>query len=460
MTTATATTTTHPPFALADRARRARDQPISYLLSKALANPELISLAAGFVDYATLPTEALAEQARTVLDDVQRGQTALQYDTTEGLAPLREAAYRHMASLDGLSEQAMPGSADEVVVTTGSQQMLHLLTDVLIDPGDVIITGWPSYFVYTGALDSFGAVVRAVDMDEHGLMPGKLDRLLAGLSKANQLPRVKLIYTCPDHQNPTGLTLPAERRQALLDVVRRYSTEHRILLVEDAAYRELTYGPAEDAADAGAADGGDSNESSSGEATAPASMPASIKSHDSDNAHVALLQTFSKPFAPGLKLGYGLLPRDLVDPVKRAKGGRDFGSANLSQHLMLKAIETGRFNQHLDQLRAGYRHKRDTMLAALQREFGERSDITWTRPTGGLYVWLTLPEAIDTGGEGRLFDQALAEGVLYVPGQYCYPPDPTRDEPRNSIRLSFGVPTAKQIDEGIKRLARAIEAIG
>jgi 2-aminoadipate transaminase len=442
------------PFALAERARRAGDQPISYLMSKALATPGLISLAAGFVDYQTLPTAALAEQAEAILRDANAGQTALQYGTTEGLAALRQGAFEHMAALDQLSPEQMPGSAEDVVITTGSQQMLHLLTDVLIDPGDVVIAAWPSYFVYTGALDSFGAVVRAVDTDEHGLIPEKLDRLLAGLSKANQLHRVKLIYTCSYHQNPTGLTLPTERRTALLEILQRYATEHRILLIEDAAYRELTYGPP----------GGDPA-SRQGQSDDPAGSggdtdfgPPSIKSFDTENAYVALLQTFSKPFAPGLKLGYGLLPSDLVEPVKRAKGGRDFGSANLSQHLMQRALETGRFREHLTALRAAYQQKRDAMLAALKRELGDREDVTWTLPTGGLYIWLTLPEALDTGGDGPLFERALEEGVLYVPGSYCYPPDPTRDAPVNSIRLSFGVPTVEQIDEGIARLARAVRS--
>jgi 2-aminoadipate transaminase len=421
------------PFALAERARRADDQPISYLMSKALANPQLISLAAGFVDYHTLPTEPLAEQAAAILGDAEAGQIALQYGTTEGLAPLRQRAFEHLAALDNLSPEALPGTADDIIVTNGSQQMLHLLTDVLIDPGDVVLAAWPSYFVYTGALDSFGAVVRAVDTDEHGLIPEKLDRLLAGLSKANQLPRVKLIYTCSYHQNPTGLTLSTERRKQLLDIVQKYSTQHRILLVEDAAYRELTYGQAE--------------------------TPPSIKRFDEDNAHVALLQTFSKPFAPGLKLGYGLLPSDLIEPVKRSKGGRDFGSANLCQHLMLRSIETGRFDEHVATLRETYRERRDAMLAALQHELGDFADMTWTHPTGGLYVWLTLPEAIDTGADGPLFDRALDEGVLYVPGQYCYPPDPTREVPRNSMRLSFGVPTVEQIHEGIARLARAVRQV-
>jgi len=471
-TTATATTVTQPaPFGLADRARRAGDMPISYLMAKALANPQLISLAAGFVDYATLPTEAVADQAEALLRDAHAGQSALQYDTTEGLAPLRQAAYEHMASQDGLSPSEMPGSSESVIITNGSQQMLHLLTDVLVDPGDVIITAWPSYFVYTGSLDSFGAVVRAVDTDEHGLRPDKLDRLLAGLSKANQLPHVKLIYTCSYYQNPTGLTLPAQRRRELLEVVARYSTQHRILLVEDAAYRELTYGTPADASPAASeASSGASDASSAGADSASASngshvvsgsdeAPPSIKRFDEANAYVALLQTFSKPFAPGLKLGYALLPDDLIEPVKRAKGGRDFGTSNLSQQLMLGAMRSGQFEQHVARLREAYRHKRDVMLGALAREFADLPGVTWTRPGGGLYVWLTLDESIDTGGEGALFDKALEEGVLYVPGQYCFPADPTRTAPRNGIRLSFGVPTPEQINEGIKRLARAVRAV-
>lgn len=419
-------------FSFSGRAQRAQQQPISELMRQAVANPSLISLAAGLVDYQTLPgREALAILTR-LLGEERSAQIVMQYGTTEGLADLRQTLLEHMASLDGLEPEDINVTADDVVMTNGSQQLLFILTDILVEPGDIVITEWPSYFVYTSALESFGAQVRCVEMDEHGLIPEKLDALLARIADEGQLHRVKILYTCDYHQNPTGITLSAERRPQVLDIVRRYSTDHRILILEDAAYRELTY---------------------SGEA------PASLKSYDTENQFVALTQTFSKPFAPGLRTGYGLLPRELVLPVLAQKGSHDFGSINLSQHLLLHAMREGVYAGQVRKLCDAYTVKRDAMLQALKTELGDLAETHWTHPAGGLYVWLTLPPTIDTGREGELLARAIDEGVLYVPGVYCYGPDATRAIPRNTMRLTFGTATVDQIREGIRRLARAIRSI-
>ncbi len=419
-------------FSFSGRAQRAQQQPISELMRQAVANPSLISLAAGLVDYQTLPgREALAILTR-LLGEERSAQIVMQYGTTEGLADLRQTLLEHMASLDGLEPEDINVTADDVVMTNGSQQLLFILTDILVEPGDIVITEWPSYFVYTSALESFGAQVRCVEMDEHGLIPEKLDALLARIADEGQLHRVKILYTCDYHQNPTGITLSAERRPQVLDIVRRYSTDHRILILEDAAYRELTY---------------------SGEA------PASLKSYDTENQFVALTQTFSKPFAPGLRTGYGLLPRELVLPVLAQKGSHDFGSINLSQHLLLHAMREGVYAAQVRKLCDAYTVKRDAMLQALKTELGDLAETHWTHPAGGLYVWLTLPPTIDTGREGELLARAIDEGVLYVPGVYCYGPDATRAIPRNTMRLTFGTATVDQIREGIRRLARAIRSI-
>jgi 2-aminoadipate transaminase len=240
-----------------------------------------------------------------------------------------------------------------------------------------------------------------------------------------------MLYLVDYHQNPTGITLSARRRGELLEIARRYSRGHRILVVEDAAYRELTF---------------------------EGSPPASIRSLDGAAKDVALLQTFSKPLAPGLKTGYALLPRDLVAPAVHLKGNLDFGSANFCQHLLLRLLDSGAYQEHLAGLTARYRRKRDAMLAALEAELGSMAETHWTHPTGGLYIWLTLSEALDTGRDGALFDAAVAEGVLYVPGEYCYGPDPTRTAPRNAMRLSYGVADEQRIAGGVAALARAIRA--
>lgn len=436
------TTTTSPtledaktlPLPLSRTVLNASPQPFSELVSLAFEMPGLISLAAGLVDYDTLPGEGVAPLVSEILADMDSTRAALQYGTTVGFAAFREQLYTHMAELDGVSPDAYPGSADDVVVTTGSQQLLNLLAEALVDPGDIVIAGWPSYFVYMTALTTFGAAIRGVDLDEQGMCPDKLDRLLSGLFAAGQIHRVKFVYVVSYHQNPTGITLSAERRGQLYEVVRRWSEKsgQRILIVEDAAYRELTY---------------------DGEA------PLSIKSLDTDNQYVALCQTFSKPFSPGLKTGYGLMPSDLIPPLTLCKDGRDFGSSNFNQHVLSKAMATGIYDQHVDRLCKHYADKIHITLAAVDQHFSDIPGVTWTRPTGGMYVWLTLPESIDTGRQSKLFALALELGVLYVPGNYCYPNDPTRTPPTNTIRLAVGVPDVEQIREGVARLAQAVRGV-
>lgn len=356
----------------------------------------------------------------------------LQYGSTEGLSTLRQILLQHFADLDNTTPQQLNVTADDIVISTGSQQLLYILTDILIDPGDIVITEWPSYFVYTGVLTSASANVRCVEMDDQGLIPEKLDQLLASLKKSGDLHRVKMLYTCDYHQNPTGITLSNERRPLILDIIKKYSTDHRILILEDAAYRELTYR-------------GD--------------IPNSIKSYDHANQFVALVQTFSKPFAPGFKTGYAMLPTNLVSHVVKQKGSHDFGSANLTQYLLLKAMQTGIYSKHVAQLRKSYDLKLNAMLDALQNNLSDLSPdkVKWTNPSGGLYVYLTLPPNINTSRDTPFFDLAIKNGVLYVAGEYCFSPDITRTIPQNTIRLSFGVSTVDQIHQGISRLANTIK---
>jgi 2-aminoadipate transaminase len=424
------------PFRLSDRAVRTADQPIGFLIATALANPNVISLAAGLVDYETLPSAETRGLMGELLSDDAVGRARLNYGTTLGLPALRAALLEHLARLDGMTPQEFGPWADQIVVANGSQQLLALLTDALVNPGDIVITAWPSYFVYTGVLVTAGADVRCVDMDEDGIIPQKLDALLGEIERGGQLDRVKIVYVVSYHDNPTGVTLAEGRRPEILRIVRKYSKRHRILLLEDAAYRELTF---------------------EGE------PPRSLLRYELESAgrpqHVALLQTFSKPFAPGVKVGYGLLPVELVEKIGLMKDNLDFGTANLNQHLVCRAMTSGLYDRHVAMLRRRYHEKAACMVDALERELGDFAPghTRWTRPRGGLYVWLTLPESIDTRRDGRLFQQAVREGVLYVPGAYCYGPDPSRQPPpRNTIRLSFGTASLEHIRQGIKRLAAAV----
>jgi 2-aminoadipate transaminase len=320
-------------------------------------------------------------------------------------------------------------SADDLVVTTGSQQALYLIADVLLDPGDIVLTGNPSYFVFTGALQSLGARVIAVPMDDEGMDVEAIATVLADLDRRGELGRVKLVYCTSYFDNPTGLSLSTPRRQRLVEVVRQYRDRQRILILEDAAYRELRY------------DGG--------------SLP-SIKSFDPDNEFTVISQTFSKPFAPGIKLGYTAMPPDLLEQVLRQKGGHDFGTSNLCQEIALEAMTDGSYVKHLAVLNAAYRRKRDETLAALGANLTETPDLHWTRPGGGLYVWLTLPPHVDTSREGKLFDACVKHGVLYVPGAYAFHADAEGRVPNHHMRLCFGQVEFEEIRPGIERLAGAI----
>src|SRR5581483_8691755 len=326
--------------------------------------PKLISLAAGLVDPVSLPAAEVAEAIADLLAQPRTAQAALQYGTTQGYVPLREKLLARTVALDGVSAGELSLTADDVVVTTGSQQLLYLVGELLLDPGDIVITEAPSYFVYQGALTSFGVRTLSVPMDEQGMNTDALEELLVRLDRTGELDRLRMIYVCDYFQNPSGLTLALPRRQHLMELAQRFSRRHRIFILEDAAYREVRYeGP---------------------------DLP-SIKSFDRTNSQVILAMTFSKPLAPGLKTGYGFLPSELMNLLLRLKGNHDFGSNNLTQHLLDRLLETGDYDRHVETLRAINQTKRDAVLHALADEFRTWPEISWLRPAGGLYVWLSFP---------------------------------------------------------------------
>jgi 2-aminoadipate transaminase len=421
------------PVPFSARARQTADQPISYFMQQAIENPHLISLAAGLVDPVSLPAADVRAALDELLSRPGSARAALQYGTTQGYAPLRDRLLARTVALDDVSASELSLTPEDVVITTGSQQLLYLLGELLLDPGDIVITEAPSYFVYQGTLTSLGARTLAVPMDEQGMNTDALEELLARLDRNGELARLKLIYVVDYFQNPSGLTLSLPRRQHLLELARRYSRDHRIFILEDAAYRELRY------------DGPD--------------LP-SVKSFDADNRHVILGMTFSKPCAPGLKTGYGLLPRELTAPLLRLKGNHDFGSNNLTQHLLDRLLSTGAYDRHVAELCDVYRGKRDALLQALAEEFPASTGVRWTRADGGLYVWLTFPPEMDAGPQSWLMHAALREGVLYVPGSFCYLEGAGLPVPQNEARLSFGVAEPGQLREGVRRLARAFRGEG
>ncbi len=417
---------------LSQRARWAGGEPIAnILMAQTLAHPELISLAAGFVDHDTLPVEPTRRAWEAIGADPRLARSALQYGTTIGYPPLREAIVERMLDADRQCGQGYNISPDQVVVTAGSNQLLFLVGDTLLDPGDLVICGAPSYFVFLGTLKNLGAKAMGVQIDEHGLIPEAVEDELKRLKAAGELGRVKAIYVTTYSDNPSGITLPEERRTALIEIARRWSTENKIYVIEDAAYRELRY---------------------YGDDTA------SLRALDEQDDRVIHAGTFSKSFSPGIRVGWGILPKELVTPVLAQKGHVDFGSPNLNQLLMATVLRMGLFDSHVKQLQEGYRRKIDAVLEAADQFLAPIGGIHWVRPAGGLYVWLRLPEHIDTGLSAALFDRAVDQGVLYVPGECCYPEAP-RPAAKNMLRLSFGIPSCESIRRGIEALARAISQV-
>jgi 2-aminoadipate transaminase len=321
---------------------------------------------------------------------------------------------------------------DDVIFTNGSNQLLYIIAEIMLDPGDIVITEAPSYFVFHGLLTSHGAEVIGIPMDEQGMRTDLLETTLLRLEQTGRLDRLKLVYTVDYYQNPSGLSLAADRRRHLLELVRRFSKRHRILILEDAAYRELRL------------DGPDVR---------------SVKCLDTTNQYVIYTSTFSKPCSPGIRVGYTFIPKDLMGPVLRTKGNHDFGSANLNQPLVYRMLANGSYDKHLNEVRSAYRIKRDTMHETLTAAFREWPGVRWTKPQGGMYCWLKFPPNVPTGPGSALMEESLREGVMYVPGEFCHVVDATGKLANNEMRLCYGVATIEQIKEGIRRLAKAAKRL-
>jgi len=414
-----------PKHLLSPKARRATDPLIAWLLRMPLEDPQIISLAAGFVDQQSLPVEEVAECAKELFSS-NEGKSSLQYGTTPGYLPLREDLCRMFES-QGVSKRISP---DDIVLTGGSQQLLHLVTDVLINEGDIVLVEDPTYYVYTGTLQAAGAKVVGVALDENGIIPDALDEKLRSLSKSAGIKKLKLVYLMTYFQNPTGATLTWERKQKVYEILTKYCDLGRTtFVIEDAAYRELQF---------------------EGDAIQY------LKSLDTENRSVVLLGSFSKSFSPGLRVGFGWLPPQLLVHVMRQKGSEDFGSSHFCQHLIHRAIASGRYSRHVRMLKALYRQKANLMLKSVAERFPNGAEVI--KPRGGMFVWASLP-GVNTGFKSSLFKEALKRKVLYVPGEFCYCREPRIRKPVNKMRLTFGMVPEQNIIEGMRRLGEAVQKV-
>jgi len=414
--------------ALSALGRRTAPPPISWLMKTALARPKLISLAAGFTDNATLPVESSRQLLNNILRAPKTGQPALQYGTTAGEEKLRQLTALHLQKLDGGHDRAH--SPERVIITGGSQQLLYMTLEALCDEGDFVLVEDPTYFVFLGILQSHGFRARGVRLERDGLDLAHLEKVLTQLKKSGDIRRVKALYLVTYFQNPTGATTTLAKKRAALALLKKFerAAGHPIYLLEDAAYRELRFDHGADVPTA---------------LTLPGARD-----------RVIYAGTYSKPFATGVRVGFGILPEPLFTAVLRIKGNHDFGTANLLQHLLARALESGTYDQQVAKARCNYARKARVMKVALANHFPANVEI-W-EAGGGLYFWARLPKGISAGVNSKIFQAALNHDVLYVPGELCYADDSSRRKPSNEMRISFGNASEANIREGIRRLGAVL----
>jgi 2-aminoadipate transaminase len=398
-----------------------------------LDDPTIISLAAGFTANEILPLAPVQSIVNTIIDQPARGQNALQYGSTIGRNRLRQSILTRISEQDQLTLGPNGWDESQVAVTTGSQELLYLLGEILLDPDDYVLLELPTYFVFMGILHGLGAKGHSIPTSPDGLDIDALDRTLKVMEERGTLERLKFFYLVSYHQNPTGYTLPFENKRAVHERMDRVSQKlgRPVFIIEDAAYRDLGF---------------------HGDA------PRSLLSIDQGKDLVVYTSTFCKPFSSGLKLGYGILPRLLADHLLRQKGNLDFGSSNFTQAIIEEALENGAYQEQAQVCSRRYQEKMEIMAEALQQQLP--SDVSWQKPGGGLYIWATLPSHIPTSMNSPFFDACLRRKVLYVPGDLCcFPDEDNPSIPHSSIRLSFGAASPEQITEGIARLGQAYQDI-
>ncbi len=369
------------------------------------ARPEVISLAGGLPDTSTFPPERLAAQMSKIA--AESAAAALQYGPTEGFDETKDCIVEVMAA-----EGMLPDPHD-VCITTGGQQAIDLVTKTLVDPGDVVICEAPTYPGAVPVFCSYQADVRQIEMDGDGMRIDLLEELLEELRAEGRRP--KFIYTVPTFQNPGGVTLSLERRLRLVELARL----HEILVVEDNPYGLLRYG---------------------GEVLPP------LYQLDGGD-FVIYLGTFSKILSPGIRLGWVVAPPPVLEKVVLGKGATDLCTSTLTQFFVRQYFSEGGWKNYVEDLVDLYRGRRDTMLEALAEHFP--AEATWTEPEGGLFIWATLPNYIDTGD---LLAKALRSDVAFVPGGAAY----VDGRGRNSMRLNFSGVGDADIREGISRIGRVI----
>ncbi len=395
-------------YRYAQRTQRMKASAIRELL-KVTEQPDMISFGGGFPAAEVFPVEEFKRACNYVLE--HKGADALQYGGTDGYVPLREMISRHTNRI-GINVDI-----DNILITSGSQQALDLLGKIFINRGDRILVESPTYLGALQAWNAYGAEYISVPTDEWGMCTDQLEEAL----------RIgpKFIYVLPNFQNPTGTTLPVERRQKLIELADRYG----VPIIEDDPYGQLRYE-------------GD-------HLPAVELLDSQMRAHNgSYTGNVIYLSTFSKILAPGLRLAWVIAPKEVIRKLSLAKQGTDLHTSTFNQIVAHEVGQHGFIDEHVKEIRRVYSERRNAMLDALEEHMPE--GVKWTHPQGGLFLWVELPEKFNATD---MLQEAIAEKVAYVPGEFFHPDG----SGKNTMRLNFSYCCPEKINEGIARLGTAFK---
>ncbi|RLC44236.1 MAG: aminotransferase [Candidatus Coatesbacteria bacterium] len=375
-------------------------------LLKLTRKPEIISFAGGLPSPLSFPVKDIKEICQYVLE--KDADVVLQYGPTEGDMSLKEELAKWM------EKDNIRVSPEQILITNGSQQGLDLVGKIFLNQGDIIIVEMPTYIGGLQAFNSYMVRMEGVLQDNNGMNMDLLERKLGELKGRGEKP--KFIYVVPDFQNPSGVTMPEDRRRKLLELASEYDT----MIIEDSPYRELRY---------------------------TGNQPPPIYSLDTEG-RVVSMATFSKIFCPGFRLAWIYGPAPLIDKMVMAKQGIDLCSPSFNQAVAAEFMRRGLLSKHIEKIKEMYKEKRQLMLDSLEKYMPD--SVSWTKPEGGLFLWVKLPEDMNTV---ELLKKAIENNVAYVIGSAFH----YDGSGKNTMRLNFSFPSKEQIVEGIKRLSEVIK---
>jgi 2-aminoadipate transaminase len=401
---------------------RSVESVITRLMADKLAHPEMLSLAAGFTDNRVLPEDLVRSAFERLSATEQR--THLQYGMNRGRPGLRHCVANLLESYPG--EEGLSLEEENILITTGSQQGLYILVQMLCDPGDIVLVESPSYFVFLELLQGLGVRAISLPSDEAGRIdPQETGNLLDSLRDGGELESVKLVYLMGAFANPSTRSIDEADKLALADILK--SLDYRIPVVEDMAYRELYFDE-------------------------PYPARSLLALDEWKDYPVVYSGTFTKPFATGLKIGFMVSRnKECLTTMAKIKGHQDFGSAHFNQAIIESVIEAGEYEKHLESIRGHYKDKRDIMETALVENGMREAGWQWDQPLGGLLLWARGPAGTDTRMGTDFHRACVKQEILYVPGDLCF----SEGHPHNCVRLSYGALESELIPEATRRFCQA-----